>query len=126
LPESGALLPEKLEICVADVHSGDITYIAQNSVPDYFPVWSPDGSRIAFVSVRNGIDLNLYIMDSDGTSERALAPDDYAMAAPLWSPDGDRIAIVVNQQVCIITVDGEDISRFGDSVWPYTPLSWME
>jgi len=53
--------------------------------------WSPDGSRIAFVSDRDG-PLDLYVMDAEGGGVRRLTRDAGADARPSWSPDGTRIA----------------------------------
>jgi TolB protein len=54
--------------------------------------WSPDGSRIAFVSTRGGA-FSVYSMGADGSDvQRLTTPpsgaDDYS---PAWSPDGQRI-----------------------------------
>ncbi len=55
--------------------------------------WSPDGSKIAFVSNRDGgRDLDLYTMNADGTDIKQvtdLLGDEHA---PSWSPDGTALA----------------------------------
>ncbi|HPC82527.1 MAG TPA: S41 family peptidase [Thermoanaerobaculaceae bacterium] len=55
--------------------------------------WSPDGSRIAFVSDRSGED-QLYIVAQDGSAPlEALTTTHVGMMyAPAWSPDGKRLA----------------------------------
>jgi dipeptidyl aminopeptidase/acylaminoacyl peptidase len=55
------------------------------------PDWSPDGSKIAFGSNRDG-NYEIYVMDHDGGHKRRLtntAIDEYT---PRWSPDGSLIA----------------------------------
>ena len=65
--------------------------------------WSPDGQRIAFVSLRdkNGRRCGreecsyageLYVMDADGTARTRLTNDLGDERAPAWSADGERIA----------------------------------
>ena len=58
---------------------------------DYNAAFSPDGKRIAFVSERDG-NLELYVMNRDGSGlvrlTKEFALDDH----PTWSPDGKRIA----------------------------------
>jgi TolB protein len=65
--------------------------LSQHSADDYAPEWSPDGSRIAFVSVRDG-NPEIYLMNSDGGSPQRLTFDDAIDANPTWSPDGQSIA----------------------------------
>jgi hypothetical protein len=52
------------------------------------PVWSPDGTRIAFASMRNG-KWGLYLKQSDNTRTEELLIEIDLPAAPMgWSPDG--------------------------------------
>ena len=60
-------------------------------------MWSPDGSRIAFVSIRRGAFTDIFVMNADGSGIRPLTRNDSKLAtmmfqAPTWSPDGSRIA----------------------------------
>ena len=42
----------------------NVTQLTDNSFGDAIPAWSPDGSKIAFVSARDG-DFEIYVMDVD-------------------------------------------------------------
>ena len=55
--------------------------------------WSPDGSKLAFVSSR---DVNSYVgvYADDNTPIRWLAPDVYRDETPTWSPDSKQIAFI--------------------------------
>jgi Tol biopolymer transport system component len=55
------------------------------------PVWSPDGSKIAFVSNRDGR-RDIYIMNADGSNVTRLTKDSIIKWSPSWSPDGTKIA----------------------------------
>jgi TolB protein len=62
---------------------------------DVDPVWSPDGTLIAFESrsrLGGGNDSNLLVMNADGSGLRELTtiPDDHEID-PSWSPDGEMI-----------------------------------
>jgi len=59
--------------------------------PNIQPVWSPDGSRIAFAGAGDeGFDL--YVMDADGSDLMQLTDTPGDEDQPAWSPDGTRIA----------------------------------
>jgi Tol biopolymer transport system component len=55
-------------------------------------VWSPDGSRFAYLKAGNGSGPLVVIADRTGKTVRVLAGQ-YAWHMPVWSPDGTRIAI---------------------------------
>ena len=56
--------------------------------PDQWPIWSPDGSRIAFSSSRKGVN-DLYQKPSNGAgSEELLLESSQQKISNDWSPDG--------------------------------------
>ena len=54
------------------------------------PAVSPDGRRIAFTGTKAG-QLDLYVMDVDGSGRRQLTNDLAQDLDPVWSPDGDSL-----------------------------------
>jgi len=55
------------------------------------PRWSPDGSRLAYLSARSG-KYEIWTMNPDGSSARQLTYESRGPAlSPLWSPDGRRL-----------------------------------
>jgi dipeptidyl aminopeptidase/acylaminoacyl peptidase len=81
-------------------------------------IWSPDGSRIAFV--RNG---RLFQMRSDGSEESALTfgTDD---RDPYWSPDGARIVFTRGFRVFLVNADGSGLRQVSDEprlAGPWSP-----
>ena len=57
------------------------------------PALSPDGKRIAYVAVRNGIP-QVHVMDLDGSGQRQLTFRATPCGRVAWSPDGQRLAFV--------------------------------
>jgi len=58
---------------------------------DAFPHFSPDGTRIAFRSGRDG-NHEIYVMNSDGSQPTRLTNHEAVDTMPAFSPDGNRIA----------------------------------
>ena len=59
---------------------------------DLAPRWSPEGSRLAFVSNREGKAKHLYVIPTVGGEGRRLTDLDEDVTEPVWSPDGTRLA----------------------------------
>src|SRR5262245_42766491 len=75
------------------VTGGSATQLTFGPYYDSDPVFSPDGSRIAFVSNRDGSDGNIFILDI--ASGRILqVTRDYQAGLQAWSPDGKTLAYV--------------------------------
>ncbi len=84
---------------VADTTVGDIwtldiarnvaTRMTLDPGDDQRPIWSPDGTRLAFNSDRKGASGDLYVMRADqpGSEELVLATE-AAKTAETWAPDG--------------------------------------
>jgi Tol biopolymer transport system component len=93
-------------------------------VGNHVPVWSPDGSRIAFASGRafDGSDtpntnntLNLWAMNADGSAAGALTKltaIDAFSRNPAWSPDGRKIACESGR-----ALDGSDSFNLSANIW---------
>lgn len=69
---------------------GDGTFTRLTEEPiNYRPVWSPDGSRIAYGVHRGASTFGMYVKDTRGQgTERQLLTARYAMDATSWSSDG--------------------------------------
>jgi Tol biopolymer transport system component len=63
-------------------------------VYDANPVWSPDGTKIAFISNRDYL-FSLYVMNADGNNARLVTDKLLEPWEPAWSPDGGKIAFSV-------------------------------
>ena len=55
------------EIYVMDADGKNQRRLTHHPADDGLPSWSPDGQKIAFSSYRNGGNIQIFVMDSDGT-----------------------------------------------------------
>ena len=81
-------LPQSF-ISVLDPSSAIARPLASDRV-DWYPVWSPDGGRLAFVSERDG-NPEIYVINADGSDQRRLTQSPGFDGFPAWSPDGSSI-----------------------------------
>lgn len=58
------------------------------------PVWSPDGSKIAFVSTRNG-KPQLFVLPKTGGEAKQVTDCKHGASSPVWSPCGTKLAFSV-------------------------------
>jgi Tol biopolymer transport system component len=77
---------------------------------DTAPSWSPDASKIAFASTREGHG-EIYVMNSDGSDAVNISNDPaFDDNFPAWSPNGDKIAFssyrTGNWEIYIMNPDG--------------------
>ncbi len=96
-------------LAVVEPRAGGAIRVPGTAAWDRSPAWSPDGTKIAFLSFRKG-DGEIYVMDGDGSNVReltfSLATDD----DPAWAPDGRSIAFesyrTGDPEIWIMRADG--------------------
>jgi dipeptidyl aminopeptidase/acylaminoacyl peptidase len=57
---------------------------------DAWPVWSPDGRKLAFTRIANGT-MDLYVARADTNQQRRIARN-HGQLEPSWSPDSTELA----------------------------------
>ncbi|HEX7955989.1 MAG TPA: hypothetical protein VF508_03550, partial [Pyrinomonadaceae bacterium] len=86
------------DIYTMDADGKRQTRLTSNVADDAAPVWSPDGTLIAFVSNRNGA-YEIFLMNADRSNQRPLRADSPVSAFDArWSPEGKRMAYVSGGQ----------------------------
>lgn len=97
--DSGWFDDRRAHLWVIDVKTSDSRQITEGSDwNDSDPQWSPDGTRIAFVSNRTGKELDhnrntdVWVIAATGAGLTKISDHDEADNSPRWSPDGKTIA----------------------------------
>ena len=81
------------DIFVMDLDGSNQTRLTTSGAYDDQPKWSPDSSKIVFMSGRDG-NFEIYTMNPDGTSQTRITNNLLADGFPAWSPDGTKLAFV--------------------------------
>ena len=77
------------------------TRLTKNNPTNIYPVWSPDGKKIAFINTLTGLrsqerDQAIYVMDADGSNQIKLTPSNFVIGGLVWSPDSKKIAFMAD------------------------------
>lgn len=90
---------------------GEWTRLTSGTASEDDPVWSPDGSRIAYQSNASGT-WDIWVIGADGSNPRNLTADSAYDLVPTWSPDGSQIAYVSDASgsvdIWVMDADGSD------------------
>ncbi len=129
---------------VVDIASKEVTQITCGEGDDGPPVWSPDGTKIAFISDRNHereftSKTELFVCSSDGSDLVQWSGDMFMVESIAWSPDSSRISVTAGRnntevggyglttQSCVYIVEpgAETIKLTDDSIRPHTAGSGL-
>ncbi|OGO30114.1 MAG: hypothetical protein A2Z29_07355 [Chloroflexi bacterium RBG_16_56_11] len=90
------------------IADGRLDRLTDNDFRDIYPVWSPDGKRIAFLSWRER-DLDIHVMDAGGQEQKKLFDSGSHDADIDWS--GEKIAFTSRSRVWTINDDGTGLTQ---------------
>jgi TolB protein len=101
-------------IYIANIYEGTGDELTKGSAgQSVLPAVSPDGTRIAFASTRDGGgNFDIYVMNRDGSNVRRLTTNPASDVSPTWSPTGTQIAFASDRtgtgspEVFIMDADG--------------------
>ena len=101
---------------IMNANTGASTPVSsQAGVTNDYPALSPDGTKIAFTSDRDG-NIEIYLINTDGTGVVRLTNDRDRDVMPAWSPDGTQLFYVALadgtglQQIIRMNADGSSAS----------------
>jgi Tol biopolymer transport system component len=83
------------DVWLHDLERGVMAPFTVDPVPDYMPVWTPDGQRLTFSSERGGGVPNLFWQSADGSGQaERLTVSELPQFPCSWSPDSKTLAFV--------------------------------
>jgi Tol biopolymer transport system component len=101
-----------LAVVAVAVLSAKLLVRTQRDWKDGSPAWSPDGTRIAFYSERDG-NAEIYVMQADGSGVTRLTHTKADEGYPSWSPDGRTISFDSdrdgNFEIYAMNADGSNV-----------------
>ncbi|HJX37271.1 MAG TPA: hypothetical protein VJ714_01595, partial [Anaerolineae bacterium] len=122
--DSGAIPSELHGLCMTTVEGPNNSVLTGNT-NDHYPVWSPDGTRVAFMHWQHD-HWEIYIMNADGGDRHPLtSSSNYVKprpnnVAPEWSPDGEQIVFLSDRggkwEFYVMDADGSDQRQILDNV----------
>lgn len=128
---SFVLSTESRRIVVVDLVNGTARQITDD--PEYLddePVWSRDGSKIAFRRARGGLEGGIWIANADGGEARRIVLGDPSRASsgePVydWTPDGDVVCYwePIDMYRCVRTADATLFTVVQNVAGP-APADW--
>ncbi|MEI8362061.1 MAG: Tol-Pal system beta propeller repeat protein TolB [Betaproteobacteria bacterium] len=111
---------------IADADGENPLTMVSSKEPIISPAWSPDGSKLAYVSFEKKKPI-IFVQTLSG-QRTVLANFKGNNSAPSWAPDGSKLAIVLtygaNSQVYTINADGSGLQQITKSSAIDTEPTW--
>lgn len=99
---------------VSDFDGFNAKIIAQGDEPILSPAWSPDGRRLAYVSLENKR-MAIYVHDIYSNLRDQVSAHQGLNSSPAWSPDGTKLAMTLskdgNAEIYVLDLTTKSLQR---------------
>jgi TolB protein len=115
-------------LVVADADGENPRVMVESPEPLMSPAWSPDGTRIAYVSFE-ARRSEIYVQDLRSGTRKRVSARPGVNGAPAWSPDGRRLAVSLSRQdgnldVYTLDIDTQVLTRLTSGPAIDTEPAW--
>ena len=117
------------DITLINIETRETRVLAANPALDSYPAWSPDGSKLAFVSEREGNE-EIYLISREGSDLVNLTNNTGSDFNPVWSPSGRYLAFLSDREearaykLYVMNADGTGLRKLHDD-YVFTRPSWF-
>lgn len=112
---------------VADSDGYNPVPVLKSTQPLLSPAWSPDGARLAYVSLERGR-AEIYLHEVATGKRELIAAHKGLNGAPAWSPDGTQLALVLSKEgspdIYVLKLADKSLRRLTDSYAIDTEPAW--
>lgn len=122
---SGRNMRYRLQVADSDGHNPKT--VLESANPIMSPAWSPDGTRLAYVSFEKRRSM-VFVQNIRDGSRRKIAGHPGINSAPAWSPDGRRMALTLskdgNPEIYVADLGGGGLRRITTHTSIDTEPAW--
>lgn len=114
-------------LVVADYDGYNAQTLVTSKLPLMSPAWSPDGSKLAYVSFEKNRS-EIYVQHLNTGAREKISASSGINGAPAWSPDGSRLALVLskdgNPEIYVMALASRSLRRITNHMAIDTEPTW--
>ncbi|GAA4853055.1 Tol-Pal system beta propeller repeat protein TolB [Luteimonas vadosa] len=125
---SGVGANTRYALMVADADGYNPQTVVRSNLPLLSPSWSPDGSKLAYVSFEHNNNSSVYIQDLGTGARERVSSFRGINSAPAFSPDGRRLALTLsrsgNPEIYVMDLGSKALTQITNQFGIDTEPTW--